>query len=542
MISVDPSSPFTQGALLGDRIRLTDHFLDPGVFIRSMGTRGHLGGLAEATLQALLVLDAAGKELVFLETVGAGQSEVEVIGIADTVVLVLMPGSGDSVQALKAGIMEIPDVIAINKMDHPAAKTMLNEVRSILSLDHESSWKPPIVLTEATRGENVPELWEKIEAHRAYLESDGRLEERRRKNLAGEVFAVASGRAKAHLERAVADDPELRRLLDEVQRRELDPLTAVKRSWRRCSRLATLRIAPTLTDIQEARQRLQGIAEQTPIYLSETFSRRSGREVRLKAENLQRTGAFKIRGAVNKLRTLSPEERAAGVVAASAGNHGQAVAWAARELGLRARIFVPDTAPMAKVEACKNYGAETEMSGSFFEDAMVAALAYVEETGGTFIHPYEDQLVVAGQGTIGLELLEQEPEVGTVLIPVGGGGLALGIATALRALRPEVRIVGVQAGVDGYTIADGIAVKVPSELTMPLLEDLLDDIVSVTDEEISEAIVLLLERAKLVVEGAGAVGVAALLAGRPVARAWRSRFSPAGTSTRRCSSPSCATG
>jgi LAO/AO transport system kinase len=228
VISVDPSSPFTQGALLGDRIRLSDHFLDPGVFIRSMGTRGHLGGLAEATLQALLVLDAAGKELVFLETVGAGQSEVEVIGIADTIVLVLMPGSGDSVQALKAGIMEIPDVIAVNKMDHPAAKTMVNEVRSILSLDRERSWQPPIVLTDATRGENVPELWAKIEEHRAHLESDGRLEERRRKNLAGEVFAVASGRAKAHLERAVADDPELRRLLDEVQRRELDPLTAVK--------------------------------------------------------------------------------------------------------------------------------------------------------------------------------------------------------------------------------------------------------------------------------------------------------------------------
>jgi LAO/AO transport system kinase len=143
-------------------------------------------------------------------------------------VLVLMPGSGDSVQALKAGIMEIPDVIAINKMDHPAAKTMLNEVRSILSLDKERSWKPPIVLTEATTGENVPELWEKIEAHRAYLESEGQLEERRRKNLAGEVFAIASGRAKAHLEQAVADDPELRRLLDEVQRRELDPLTAVR--------------------------------------------------------------------------------------------------------------------------------------------------------------------------------------------------------------------------------------------------------------------------------------------------------------------------
>jgi LAO/AO transport system kinase len=228
VISVDPSSPFSHGALLGDRIRLADHFLDPGVFIRSMGTRGHMGGLAEAALQALLVLDAAGKELVFLETVGAGQSEVEVIGIADTVLLVLMPGSGDSVQALKAGIMEIPDVIAINKMDHPAAKTMLNEVRSILSLDREREWKPPIVMTEAVRGENVAELWERIEEHRAYLADSGRLEERRRRNLAGEVFAVASARAKLHLERAVADDPELRRLLDEVQRRELDPLTAVR--------------------------------------------------------------------------------------------------------------------------------------------------------------------------------------------------------------------------------------------------------------------------------------------------------------------------
>ena len=237
VISVDPSSPFTHGALLDDRIRLSDHFLDPGVFIRSMGTRGHLGGLAETTLQALLVLDAAGKDLVFLETVGAGQSEVEVIGIADTVVLVLMPGSGDSVQALKAGIMEIPDVIAINKMDHPAAKTMLKEVRSILSLDRDRAWKPPIVLTEAIRGENIPELWEKVEEHRAHLESGGLLEERRRKNLAGEVFAVASGRAKAHLQQAVADDPELRRLLDEVQRRELDPLTAVKEIMERVFKL-----------------------------------------------------------------------------------------------------------------------------------------------------------------------------------------------------------------------------------------------------------------------------------------------------------------
>ncbi|HZT45388.1 MAG TPA: methylmalonyl Co-A mutase-associated GTPase MeaB [Gaiellaceae bacterium] len=228
VVSVDPSSPFSHGALLGDRIRLSDHFLDPDVFIRSMGTRGHLGGLAEAALQALLVLDASGKDVVFLETVGAGQSEVEVIGIADTVLLVLMPGSGDAVQALKAGIMEIPDVIAINKMDHPAAKTMLNEVRSILALDRDREWRPPIVLTEATRGENVPELWEKLEAHRAFLESSGLLEERRARNLAAEVFAVASARAKAHIERTVEGDPELRRLLDEVQRRELDPLSAVR--------------------------------------------------------------------------------------------------------------------------------------------------------------------------------------------------------------------------------------------------------------------------------------------------------------------------
>jgi LAO/AO transport system kinase len=228
VISVDPSSPFTQGALLGDRIRLADHFLDPEVFIRSMGTRGHLGGIAEATLQAALVLDAAGKDLLFLETVGTGQSEVEVITIADTVLLVLMPGSGDSIQALKAGIMEIPDVIAVNKSDHPAAKTMVNEVRSVLALDTDSDWSPPIVLTEAVRGEGVDELWAAVQDHRAHLEASGALAERRARNLAGEVFAVASARAKTRLEEAVAEDAELRRLLGEVQRRELDPLSAVR--------------------------------------------------------------------------------------------------------------------------------------------------------------------------------------------------------------------------------------------------------------------------------------------------------------------------
>jgi LAO/AO transport system kinase len=237
VISVDPSSPFTKGALLGDRIRLADHFLDPGVFIRSMGTRGHLGGLAEATLQAALVLDAAGRDLVFIETVGTGQSEVEVIGIADTVLLVLMPGSGDSIQALKAGIMEIPDVIAVNKRDHPAAKTMVSEVRSILALDTDRDWRPPIVLTEAVRGEGVEELLASVEEHRAHLDETGTLAERRARNLAGEVFAVASARAKARLEAAVAEDEELKRLLGEVQRRELDPLTAVREIMEKVFRL-----------------------------------------------------------------------------------------------------------------------------------------------------------------------------------------------------------------------------------------------------------------------------------------------------------------
>jgi LAO/AO transport system kinase len=227
VVSVDPSSPFSRGALLGDRIRLADHFTDPGVYIRSMGSRGHLGGIAESTLQAVLLLDASGKDVIFVETVGAGQSDVEVTGIADTVLLVLMPGSGDSVQALKAGIMEIPDVIAINKLDHPAAKTMLNEVRSIVRLA-EPDRRPPILLTEALRGENVVELWGELEEHRALLAADGRLDERRRRNLAGEVFAIASSRAKAHLETAVRSDPELTRLLDAVERRELDPLTAVR--------------------------------------------------------------------------------------------------------------------------------------------------------------------------------------------------------------------------------------------------------------------------------------------------------------------------
>ena len=227
VVSVDPSSPFTRGALLGDRIRLSDHFLDPGVYIRSMGTRGHLGGLAEATLQALLLVDASGKDVVFLETVGTGQSEVEVIGIADLVLLVLMPGSGDAVQALKAGIMEIPDVIAVNKMDHPAAKTMVQEVRSIVALDPDRERRPAILLTEALRGEGVPELWEALEIRRRELEERGELAARRERNLTGEVEALAVARVRELVRRTIADDPGVRELVAGVQRREVDPLTAV---------------------------------------------------------------------------------------------------------------------------------------------------------------------------------------------------------------------------------------------------------------------------------------------------------------------------
>ena len=227
VVSVDPSSPFTRGALLGDRIRLADHFLDPDVYIRSMGTRGHLGGLAEATLQALLLVDASGKDVVFLETVGTGQSEVEVIGIADVVLLVLMPGSGDAVQALKAGIMEIPDVIAVNKMDHPAAKTMLQEVRSIVALDPVRERRPAILLTEALRAEGVPELWDALEKRRAELDERGELEARRERNLSGEVEALAVARVRLLVREAMRDDVAVRALVEGVQRREVDPVTAV---------------------------------------------------------------------------------------------------------------------------------------------------------------------------------------------------------------------------------------------------------------------------------------------------------------------------
>lgn len=226
VVSVDPSSPFTHGALLGDRIRLSEHFLDSEVFIRSMGTRGHLGGLAAATLQVALLLDAFGKREILLETVGVGQSEVEIASIADTVVLVLIPGSGDSVQALKAGIMEIPDIIVINKSDHPATNLLRQQVRSILTLE-KRDWVPPIVETQANTGAGIENLWKTIADHREYMGHDDRFAERRRHNLEAEVFSIAADRASRQLRTVVATDPRLRELLEMMHRREIDPLSCV---------------------------------------------------------------------------------------------------------------------------------------------------------------------------------------------------------------------------------------------------------------------------------------------------------------------------
>jgi LAO/AO transport system kinase len=226
VLSIDPSSPFTQGALLGDRIRLADHFLDPGVFIRSMASRGSLGGLSESTLQAALLMDASGKDDVFLETVGVGQAEVDIIDHADTVVLVLMPGSGDSIQALKAGVMEIPDVIVVNKSDHPLTDTMIREVRGVLSLGPQEGWRVPIVKSEASRAEGIAELAQKITEHREFIESEGTLAERRRRNLMNEVLALAAYRLRRRLEAQTREDPSVQELLDEVVARRLDPASA----------------------------------------------------------------------------------------------------------------------------------------------------------------------------------------------------------------------------------------------------------------------------------------------------------------------------
>jgi LAO/AO transport system kinase len=226
VLSIDPSSPFTQGALLGDRIRLSEHFLDPGVFIRSMANRGALGGLSEAALQGALLMDASGCDVVFVETVGVGQAEVDVIDHADTVVLVLMPGSGDSIQALKAGVMEIPDIIVVNKADHPLTDTMVREIRGVLSLGPKTDWRIPIVKTEAVHGKGIEELVEKLDAHRAHLEEAGTLAARRRRNLMNEVIAIAANRMRRDLVAALEEDDRVQELLDAVVERRIDPATA----------------------------------------------------------------------------------------------------------------------------------------------------------------------------------------------------------------------------------------------------------------------------------------------------------------------------
>ncbi len=228
VLSIDPSSPFSGGAVLGDRIRLTDHFLDPGVFIRSMASRGALGGLSEAALQAALLMDAAGHDDVFVETVGVGQAEVDIIDHADTVVLVLIPGSGDSIQALKAGVMEIPDIIVVNKADHPLADTMVREIRGVLSLAPQHGWRVPIVKTEAITGDGVEALIGKLDDHRAWIEAEGTLSERRRRNLRAEVLALATARLRRALEARLHDDADFQRMLDDVVARRLDPASAAR--------------------------------------------------------------------------------------------------------------------------------------------------------------------------------------------------------------------------------------------------------------------------------------------------------------------------
>jgi threonine dehydratase len=286
----------------------------------------------------------------------------------------------------------------------------------------------------------------------------------------------------------------------------------------------------TARDVQAARAAVETVARRTPILSTRTFSERAGGTVVLKAENLQRTGSFKVRGVAAKLAALGEEGCARGVVAASAGNHAQALAAAAQMRGIRCEVFVPADAPMAKVEAARGQGAIVHVGGSSVDACLIAALERSETGGLAFVHPFDDEAIVAGQGSLGLELLEDVPDLAKVVIPVGGGGLCAGVALAIKAARPDVSVVGVQAAacapfpasmlagepieaLSALTIADGIAVKRPGGITLPLLMELTDEVVAVGEDEIAESMVLLLERCKLVVEGAGAIGVAALLGG-----------------------------
>lgn len=284
-------------------------------------------------------------------------------------------------------------------------------------------------------------------------------------------------------------------------------------------------------DIERARAILSAVAVHTELLRSDTLTHLIGSQVYLKAENRQRTGAFKIRGAYVKILSLSPRETARGVIAASAGNHAQGVAIAAQAAGIKSVVVMPEVAPLSKIMATRSYGAEVVLWGRTYDEASKRAKQIQAELGAVFVHPFDDPKVIAGQGTIGIEILEDLPDTDVIVVPVGGGGLIAGIATAAKHIRRDIKIVGVQAASapachDSFhsgrlhsvpvagTIADGIAVKRPGDLTFPIIRELVDDMVTVGDEEISQAVVLLLERAKLLVEGAGAVGVAALLAGR----------------------------
>ncbi len=288
-----------------------------------------------------------------------------------------------------------------------------------------------------------------------------------------------------------------------------------------------------LDDIQRARAVIDGVVAPTPVLSAGAISRWTGMRVLLKAENLQRTGAFKLRGAVNRMSTLTDEERARGVVAASAGNHAQGVALAATALGVSSRVYMPVDAPLAKQVATAEYGAEVVLRGETFEESYAAARS--DPDGRVLVPPFDDEAIIAGQGTIALELLEQAPDADAIVVPLGGGGLLSGIAVAVKALRPDVRVIGVQAaGCASWTpslaagrpveiervttIADGIAVQRPGDITFPLVERFVDDVCEVSEDEICRAIVVLLERSKLMVEGAGAAGLAALLAGKVKAR------------------------
>ena len=292
---------------------------------------------------------------------------------------------------------------------------------------------------------------------------------------------------------------------------------------------------PSLDDISAAAGALVGVAHRTTTERSETFSRLCAGEVWLKFENRQKTGSFKIRGAYNKVRSLNDDERRVGVVAPSAGNHAQAVAFAARSAGVPATVYMPEAASLAKVGATEGYGATVRLVGDSVEESVAAARTAAEAEGKTLVHPFDDEDVIAGQGTVGLEILADVPDVDAIVVPLGGGGLLSGVALAVKSQRPEVRVIGVEAaGCAPYvaslehgeihpatqteTIADGIAVKHPGEITFGLVREHVDDVVTVTDAEIGMTIVQLLERTKAVVEGAGAVGLAALLAGKVQAR------------------------